>query len=168
MQEKFRIGVISNTHGLKGEVKVFPTTDDVTRFEVIEKMYIDAKEGEILVHPVSARYFKQFVIVKFKEMSNINEIEKYKGCDLLIDREDAIPLNEGEYYLADLYNLKVILEDGSDFGELTDIMRTGANDVYVVTRKNGEEVLLPAIPDCILDVNLEKKVMTIHLMDGLL
>ncbi|HEY9575842.1 MAG TPA: ribosome maturation factor RimM [Lachnospiraceae bacterium] len=168
MQEKFRIGVISNTHGLKGEVKVFPTTDDVTRFEVIEKMYIDAKEGEILVHPVSARYFKQFVIVKFKEMSNINEIEKYKGCDLLIDREDAIPLNEGEYYLADLYNLKVILEDGSDFGELTDIMRTGANDVYVVTRENGEEVLLPAIPDCILDVNLEKKVMTIHLMDGLL
>lgn len=168
MQEKFRIGVISNTHGLKGEVKVYPTTDDVTRFEVIKKMYIDAQGEELLVHPASVRYFKQFVIVKFKEMSNINEIEKYKGFDLLIDREDAIPLNEGEYYLADLYHLRVLLEDGSYFGELTDILRTGANDVYVVTMENGEEVLLPAIKECILDVDLGKGIMTVHLMKGLI
>lgn len=166
--DKFRIGVISSTHGLKGEVKVFPTTEDVKRFSEIEEVYLDTGKEELLLKIQSVRYFKQFAIVKFEGIDNINDVEKYKGMNLLVTRDHAVPLDEDEYYVADLMNLKVILEDGTEFGKLTDVMETGANDVYVVTRTEGSEVLLPAIKQCIKNIDMDKRTMTIHLMDGLI
>ena len=112
--------------------------------------------------------FKQFVIVKFKGIDDINDIEKYKGKSLFVARENAVELEEDEYYIADLIGMDVVLEDGSKFGTLKDVMETGANDVYVVEDTKGAEVLLPAIKECILDVDVEKNVMTIHLMKGLI
>ena len=114
------------------------------------------------------KFFKQFVIVKFKGIDNINDIEKYKGKSLLVNREDAVALEEDEYYIADIIGMQVNTEDGTIFGVLKDVMETGANDVYIVETEDGKEVLLPAIKECILDVDVEAMKMTIHLMDGLL
>lgn len=92
----------------------------------------------------------------------------YKGRDLWIPREEGQELEEGEYYVADLIGMNVLLEDGTVFGTLKDVMETGANDVYVIDTKDRGEVLLPAIRECILDVNVEESTMTVHLMKGLL
>ena len=168
METRLQVGIISSTHGIRGEVKVFPTTDDANRFKNLKKVYLNTGKEQIPCEVQHVKFFKQFVIVKFKGIDNINDIEMYKGSSLLVDREDAVPLEEDEYYIADLIGMKVVLEDGSSFGTLTDVMETGANDVYVVENGEGEEILLPAIRECILDVDVEKNVMTIHLMKGLI
>ena len=116
----------------------------------------------------NVKFFKNLVILKFKGIDNINDIEMYKQRELWVPREEAQELEEDEYYIGDLIGMEVLLEDGSKFGELKDVMETGANDVYIVETKEGEEVLLPAIKDCILDVDVEDHTMTVHLMKGLI
>ena len=167
MQDYFRVGVIANTHGIRGEVKVFPTTEDPQRFKGMKESLLDTGKEKLELEVASVKFFKNLVILKFKGIDNINDIEKYKGMDLLVTRENAIPLEEGEYYIADIIGAKVITEDGEDFGVLKDVLTTGANDVYVVEHE-GKEVLLPVIPDCVLARDMENKVVTIHVMKGLL
>lgn len=168
MEQKLQVGVISSTHGIRGEVKVFPTTDDPARFEYLKKVTLDTGREQLPLEIEGVKFFKQFVILKFKGIDNINDIEKYKGKSLFVDREDAVELEEDEYFIADMIGMKVVTEDGNDFGTLKDIIETGANDVYEVEMKDGKTVLLPAIKECILDVDLEEMKMTIHLMDGLI
>ena len=168
MEKQLQVGVISSTHGVRGEVKVFPTTDDVTRFRQLKKVYLDTGREMLPLEIQNVKFFKQFAILKFKGIDNINDIEKYRGKSLMIDREDAVDLDEDEYFIADMIGMKVCTEDGSEFGTLKDVMETGANDVYVVELPDHQEVLLPAIRECILDVDLEENVMTVHLMKGLL
>ena len=168
MEEMLRVGVISSTHGVRGEVKVYPTTDDPEGFLDLDEVILDAGREQIKLEIQNVKFFKNMVILKFKGYDNINDIEKYKGRDLLIHRDQAVELEENEYFVTDLVGLQVVTEDGAVLGILKEVMPTGANDVYVVQPENGKELLLPAIKDCILDVDLEKGVMTIHLMDGLL
>lgn len=168
MDDKLRVGVISSTHGVHGEVKVFPTTDDAKRFLDLKEVILDTGKTEQLLTIEQVKFFKNMVILKFKEFNNINEIEKYKGKDLLISREQAVELGPDENFIIDLIGLKVVTEDGQEFGTLTDVIKTGANDVYVVEDKRGKETLFPAIKQCILDVNLDDGVVTVHIMDGLL
>lgn len=168
MENLLRVGVISSTHGIKGEVKVFPTTDDANRFKKLKEVILDTGKEQLTLHVESVKFFKQFVILKFKEYNNINDIEIYKGKDLLVTRENAVPLNEGEYFITDMIGLNVVTDEGEDFGTLTDVLQTGANDVYVVKMKNGKEALLPAIDQCVLDVNLETSTIKVHIMEGLL
>lgn len=168
MDDFLRVGVISSTHGIKGEVKVFPTTDDPNRFKKLKKVILDTGKENIELEISSVRFFKNMVILKFKGYDDINDIEKYKGKDLLVTRENAVPLEEGEYFIYDLINCDVITEDGEEFGVLKEVLQTGANDVYVVTTKEGKEVLLPNIDDCVLNVDIENKKITVHIMDGLL
>lgn len=169
MEDLLRVGVIANTHGIKGEVKVFPTTDDPQRFKDLKQAIIDNGREKVDVNIQSVRFFKNMVIVKFKGIDNINDVEKYKGKDLLVTRENAVPLEEGEFYIADLIDLDVFDEDGKKLGVLYDVMQTGANDVYVVKNEStGKEILLPAIDECILDINLEEKKILVHVMEGLL
>lgn len=167
MKDFFRVGVIANTHGIRGEVKIFPTTDDVKRFDYLKEAYIDAGKEKIKVEVSNVRYFKNLVIVKFKGIDNINDIERYKGKDLLVTRENALPLEEGEYYLADIIGANVYIEDGNLFGSLEDVIETGANLVYSVQHE-GKEVLLPVIDDCVKEVNVEEKKVIVHIMKGLL
>ena len=167
MEDFFRVGVIANTHGIRGEVKIFPTTDDVKRFDYLKEAYIDAGKEKIKVEVSSVRYFKNLVIVKFKGIDNINDIERHKGKDLLVTRENALPLEEGEYYLADIIGANVYTEDGDLFGSLEDVIETGANLVYSVQHE-GKEVLLPVIDDCVKEVNVEEKKVIVHIMKGLL
>ena len=170
MTDRFQVGVIASTHGLQGEVNVFPTTEDPSRFKKLKQVVLHTQRGEeLLLDVVSARFFKKFVIVKFKQFNNINEVEKFRGCELTIDRKDAIKLQPGEYYCADLIGLSIVDEDGSELGTLTEILQTGANDVYEMTRKDsGEKVYIPAIRDCIKEIDPEGSRIVIHVMDGLL
>ena len=170
MTDRFQVGVIASTHGLQGEVNVFPTTEDPSRFKKLKQVVLHTQRGEeLLLDVVSARFFKKFVIVKFKQFNNINDVEKFRGCELTIDRKDAIKLQPGEYYCADLIGLSIVDEDGSELGTLTEILQTGANDVYEMTRKDsGEKIYIPAIRDCIKEIDPEGGRIVIHVMDGLL
>ena len=170
MTDRFQVGVIASTHGLQGEVNVFPTTEDPNRFKKLKKVTLHTQRGEELELEVqSARFFKKFVIVKFKEFNNINDVEKFRGCELTIDRKDALKLEPGEYYCADLIGLDIVDEEGNVLGKVSDIIQTGANDVYEMTRQDREEkVYVPAIKDCVKEINIEKGQIVIHVMDGLL
>lgn len=170
MTESFQVGVIASTHGLAGEVNVFPTTQDPDRFKKLKKVTLHTQKGEeILLDVVSARFFKKFVIVKFKQFNNINEVEKFRGCELTIDRKDAIKLEKGEYYCADLIGLTIVDEEGAELGTLTEILQTGANDVYEMTLKESEEkIYIPAIKDCVKEIDIDAGKITIHVMPGLL
>ena len=168
MEDLLKVGVITTTHGVRGEIKVFPTTDDAERFLELEYVLLDTGRELRRLDIKNVRFFKNLVILKFDGIDNINDIEKYKGKDLWIPREEAQELGEDEYYIADLQGLNVGLEDGTEFGTLRDVMETGANDVYIIDSNEHGEVLLPAIKECILDVDLEKNTMTVHLMKGLL
>ena len=106
MTETFQVGVIASTHGLSGEVNVFPTTQDPERFKKLKKVTLHTQKGEeIQLDVVSSRFFKKFVIVKFKQYDDINDVEKFRGCELTIDRKDALKLEPGEFYCADLMGL---------------------------------------------------------------
>jgi 16S rRNA processing protein RimM len=168
MEQFLRVGVISSTHGVHGEVKVFPTTDDPTRFRDLKQVILDTGKEHKELTITGVKFFKNQVILKFKGYDNINDIEPYKGMDLLIDRADAVPLAENENFIVDLIDMTVITDTGETLGTLVDVMQTGANDVYVVETPQKKEVLLPAIPDCILDVDVEAKKMQVHILEGLL
>ena len=167
MMDYLKIGGIISTHGLKGEVKVYPTTQDVHRYDVLDTAYIEMPSGKIPVHVERVRYFKNLVIVKFRGLDRIEDVEKLKGAELLINREDAIPLEEGEYFIPDLLGLRVVTDDGRELGVIKDVIETGANNVYDVQNEDGARILIPAIPQCILDVRLEEGDMTVHLLPGL-
>lgn len=168
MDDKLRVGVISSTHGVRGEVKVFPTTDDMKRFDKLKHVLLDTGREEMAVEIESVKYFKNMVILKFREFNDINEVEKYKGKDLLIHRDQAVALEPNENFIIDLIGLQVVTDEGEAFGTLTDVIKTGANDVYVVEDQTGKEVLFPVIKQCVLDVSLEAGTITVHIMDGLL
>lgn len=168
MEQYLRVGVISSTHGVRGEVKVFPTTDDPERFLDLEKVLLDTESGYTELEIAGVKFFKNQVILKFKGYDNINDVEQYKGMDLMISREDAVPLKENENYIADLIGMTVRTDTEETLGVLVDVLQTGANDVYVVKTPEQREILLPAIRDCILDVNVEEKRMLVHVLEGLL
>ena len=168
MEQLLQVGVITQPHGVRGEVKVFPTTDDPVRFKKLKKVILDTGKEKLDLEVEHVKFFKQFVIVKFKEFDNINDIERYKRWPLLVTRENAVPLEEDEYFVADMIGMKVITEDGTEFGTLSDVMETGANDVYVIDSKEHGEVLMPAIKECVLNVDMESGIITVHLMNGLI
>nr|WP_303183894.1 ribosome maturation factor RimM [Lachnoclostridium phocaeense] len=169
MEKQLQAGVITSTHGIRGEVKVFPTTDDAQYFRELKKVYLDTGKEQIPLEIEHVKFFKQFAILKFKGIDNINDIEKYKGKSLMIDREDASPLGEDEYYIGDMIGMDVYTDDPAEhFGVLRDVLETGANDVYIIDSNRHGEVLVPAIRQCILRVDTEKNEMHIHLMEGLL
>ena len=167
MEDYLKVGVVTTTHGIKGELKVFPTTDSPERFLELSEVLADAGKELLPLTLEKVRFFKNLVIVKFKEYNTCDDVMFLKGKDLLIPRSEGAELGEDEYYIADLLGMKVVLEDGSDYGTLKDVMETGANDVYIVTRTDGSEILLPAIHDCILDVDPEEGRMTVRIMKGL-
>ena len=170
MTDRFQVGVIASTHGLKGEVNVFPTTEDPERFKKLKKATLHTRRGEeIELDITSVKFSQKFVIVKFKQFNDINEVEKFKGCEITVSRDNAIKLEKGEFYCADLIGLSVFDEDGNELGSITEVIQTGANDVYEMKKSDsGEMVYIPAIKDCVLSIDVEKSKMIIHVLDGLL
>lgn len=166
MEDLLQVGVITSVHGVHGEVKVYPTTSDANRFKKLKDVILDTGKEKIDLKIVSVKFFKQFVILKFEGYDNPNDIERYKTCPLLVTRENAVKLKKDEYFIADLIGIEVLDENGH-IGVLTDVIETGANDVYVVKEDNGNELLLPAIKQCILEVNIDEQKMLVHVMEGL-
>lgn len=168
MENLLKVGIISSTHGIRGEVKVFPTTDDPQRFKKLKSVLLDNGKEKRDLKIQGVKFFKQFVILKFEEIDDINDVEKYKGSSLYVTRDQAVKLKKDEYFIADLIGLAVTSDDESLKGTLKDVIETGANDVYVIELSDGRELLLPAIKECVLSVDIEKGQMRIHLLDGLL
>lgn len=167
MEDLLQVGVITGTHGLKGEVKVFPTTDDKERFLDLEEVLLDTGDELLELKVEYCKFFKKFVFVKFEGLDDINEVEEYKRCPLLVTRDNAVELEEDEYFVADLLGLTIIDDSGVTIGKLENVIETGANDVYEVLTEDGGRILLPAIKECILDVDMEEGIILVHLMKGL-
>ena len=165
--DRLRVGVITSPHGICGEVNVFPTTDDPKRFKSLKNIYINKKKELLKCEIEGVKFFKNMVILKFRGMDDRNEMEKYRQCDLLIDREDAVELGEDEYFICDLIGMDVIDEQAGKIGVLKDVMTSAANDVYVVEKADGKELLIPAIRECILETSLEQRKIRVHLLPGL-
>lgn len=171
MEDFFQVGIISSTHGLQGEVKVYPTTDDVRRFRKLKKVTLEAgkrQAGNAVLEITGVKFVGQFAVLKFKGVDSIEEAQKYLGASLRVPRSEAVPLGKDEYYVADLIGLDVMGEDGARIGTLKDVMSTGANDVYVIGLDGGKELLLPAIRQCVLEVDVEAGFVRVHILDGLL
>lgn len=171
MEELFQVGSITQTHGIRGEVKVFPLTDDISRFKNMKNLLLDGgKEGYISLEVENVRPQKNLVILKFKGIDNINDIEKYKGHGLFVTKENRVKLKKDEYFIADLIGCEVYTDENPDdkFGTISDVMETGANDVYEIELEAGGTVLLPAIKDCILGVDVDARRVDIHLLKGLM
>lgn len=167
MSDRLRVGIITSTHGIRGEVKVFPTTDNPDRFANLDRVYISGRLPEEILHVEKARRFKNQVILKFKEYDNINDVEKFRQSDILIDRKDAEELQDDEYFIDDLIGLSVFSDDGRDLGRLKEVYETGANDVFVIEKANRKDLLIPATKECIRSVDLDAGSMTVHLLPGL-
>jgi 16S rRNA processing protein RimM len=170
LEDLYQVGSITQTHGIRGEVKVFPLTDDISRFKNMKNLLLDGgKDGYISLEVENVRPQKNLVILKFKGIDNINDIEKYKGQGLYVTKENRVELKDDEYFIADLIGCEVYVDTDSDkkFGTISDVMETGANDVYEITLENGKTVLVPAIKECILNVDIEGGRVDIHLLEGL-
>lgn len=168
MEDLLQVGIITSTHGVRGEVKVYPTTDDPRRFRRLKEVVLDTGKEKMNLEIEGVKFFKQFVILKFKGLDNINDIEKYCQKSLYVTRKNAVRLQRDEYFIADLIGLKVQDEDGKELGTVKDVIETGANDVYEVEMADGKSLLLPAIKQCILNVDVENGMMQVHVLEGLL
>lgn len=168
MEDLLQVGIITSTHGVRGEVKVYPTTDDPRRFRRLKEVVLDTGKEKMNLGIEGVKFFKQFVILKFKGLDNINDIEKYRQKSLYVTRKNAVRLQRDEYFIADLIGLKVQDEDGKELGTVKDVIETGANDVYEVEMADGKSLLLPAIKQCILNVDVENGTMQVHVLEGLL
>lgn len=176
--------MITQAHGIRGEVKVYPTTDSPERFKEVKNVIIRNKKEEIATEITGVKFFKNMAIVHFACFQNPEDASKYRQADVMIRREDAQPLEEGEYYIADLLGCKVILDEESvpllkeadasiiidedrSIGTIKDVLQTGANDVYIV-QAGKKELLIPVIKDCIKNVDIEESIVTVHLLPGLI
>ena len=164
MEDLLQVGIITSTHGVRGEVKVYPTTDDPRRFRRLKEVVLDTGKEKMNLEIEGVKFFKQFVILKFKGLDNINDIEKYRQKSLYVTRKNAVRLQRDEYFIADLIGLKVQDEDGKELGTVKDVIETGANDVYEVEMADGKSLLLPAIKQCILNVDVENGTMQVHVL----
>ena len=168
MEEMLRVGVITTTHGVRGEVKVYPTTDDAERFLELEEIWLDTGKERLPLKIQNVKFFKNMVILKFEGYDDINAVQAWRQKDLLVTREQAVELQEDEYFIGDLIGLHVEDEEGNALGVLRDVLEAGANDVYLVSRPGGKDLVLPAIKDCIREVDLEAGIMRVRVLPGLL
>lgn len=168
METRFQVGVITSPHGVQGEVKVFPTTDDPRRFKHLKKVILTLGTEERRAEIERVKFLKQMVILKLREVDSRDEAEKLRQCSLYVPREEAVSLEKDEYFIADLLGMKVLDEEEKELGLLQDVLQTGANDVYVIRMTDGRELLLPAIRECVLEVRVEEGYMKVHVLEGLL
>lgn len=168
MKDFFEIGKITGTHGIRGTMRVFPTTEDPSRFERLKEIIVEIRDKQEPFHIQKVAYQKNMILLTVKEINDINVAELYKNGRILIPDKMAIPLKENEYYRRDLFGMTVVTDEGEELGKLVNIYETGANDVYAVKKaEDKKELLIPAIKDCILKVDVEASVMTVHLLEGL-
>ena len=174
MRNYLRIGKIISVHGIKGELKIFPTTDDMKRFDRLSKFYIvssdDASDDDfedlLFFEKESVKYLKNTVVLKIKSIDTIDLATRYIGKNLYVDRNEAVELSSNEYYVMDLIGMNAFC-DGKLVGKVLDVMKTKANDILVISF-NDKEVLVPMVSDYIEKVDLEKELINFRELEGLL
>ena len=167
--EYYRVGQIINTHGIKGEVRVMAETDfPKKRFAEGATLYLGSHDGtpSAKLTVASSRPFKGSWLVKFVGLDNINDVLSFKGHELLVSQQDQQELPKGRYYYHQIIGLQAVTTDGQELGPIVEIM-PGANDVWIVKRPNGKELMLPVIKQVIKKVDLDKGTVTVELMEGL-
>ena len=167
MKERLEVGQIVNTFGIKGFVKIYPYVNDIKRFDDLKTVYIKLKKQEIKLEIEEVKYQKNMVLIKFKGIETIEQAEKLRNAYIEIARDDAIDLEEGEYFIADLLGLEVYTDTGEKLGILEDIYNTGSSDIYVVKNNLGKQFLLPYIDEVVKNIDLENGKIIVHLIDGL-
>lgn len=167
MNNQLEAGKIINTHGLRGEVKVVTWTDYPEVFEEIEFLYVHKKTGDERLDIKNIKYQKNNIIVKFAQINDIDEAEKYKNMILYVDRDQMPPLPDGMNYIVDLIGLEVYNEEGEKIGVIADVFNTGANDIYDVKREGKKNLLLPVIDECVKEVDMENGRVIVNVMEGL-
>ena len=167
MEDLFQVGVITAPHGVRGEVKVFPTTDDNARFKNLKTVLLDQGRGTRELEIEGVKFFKNMVILKFKGIDDRNDVERMRQAKLLVTRENAVELGKDEYFIADLIGIQVVSDEGEELGTISDVLQTGANDVYVVSKDGAKDLLIPAIHACIQNVDVAAGQMEVHLLPGL-
>ncbi|MBD8068322.1 ribosome maturation factor RimM [Bacillus sp. PS06] len=171
MEKWFNVGKIVNTHGIKGEVRVISKTDFADeRYRVGNDLYLFLPEQKEPLHVVvkSHRTHKQFDLLEFEGYSDVNLVERFKNAIIKVPEEQLTDLNDGEYYFHQIIGCTVITDTGDEIGKITEILTPGANDVWVIKGKNGKEILIPYIDDIVKQINIEEKMITIEVMEGLL
>ena len=167
MEQLMEIGQIVNTYGIKGFVKVMPFTDNIQRFEELKEVYLQTKKGIETFEIEEVKYHKNMVLLKFRGIDDINIAETYRNSYLKIDRKDAVTLPEDTYFIVDLLDMEVYTEQEEFLGNIIDVYPTGSNDIYVVKDELGKQILLPAIKDVLLDIDVENQKVIVHLLKGL-
>ena len=168
MEEYLEIGQVVNTNGLKGFLKIKPLTDDITRFEDLETVYIQKAKELIEFKIQEVKYVKNMILLKLEGIDDISEAEKYKNFYIKINRKDAVKLEKNSYFIVDIIGCEVFTDENEFLGKVVDVFQTGSNDVYTVKTKENKEILLPAISDVVKIIDIENKKIVIHLMDGLI
>ena len=168
MQGNLEIGQIVNTFGIKGFVKVNPFVDDILRFDDLEKVYIRRNKEIKELQVEEVKYHKNMVLVKFKGIDKVEDAELLRNFYLEVDRENAIELEEGEYFIADLLGMNVLTEENEELGKLEDVFNAGSSDIYVVKTEEGKQILLPAISEVVKEINLKENKIIVHLLEGLI
>ena len=166
MQGNLEIGQIVNTFGIKGFVKVNPFVDDVLRFDDLEKVYLKRNKELKEMEVEEVKYHKNMVLIKFKGIDRVEDAELLRNSYLEVDRENAIELEDGEYFIADLLGIDVYTEEGETLGKLEDIFNTGSNDIYVVKSEDGKQLLLPAISEVIKEINIQEGKIIVDISQG--
>ena len=167
MEEYFEIGQIVNTSGLKGILKIKPFTDDIKKFSNLKTIYIKTKRGLTEFKIEQVRYVKNMVMLKLAGIDTVEEAEKYRNLYIKILRDQEEELEEGSYYVVDILGCKVNTDANQELGKIVDVFQTGSNDVYVVKDEQGKQILLPAIKQVIKNVDIKNKIITVHLLEGL-
>lgn len=171
MNSWFRVGIVSSAHGIKGALKVFPTTEDPRRFLELKMLHYsrtdEEKDIEEKLTIERVQFFKNLVILSLKEVKDRNLAETMRGGSLWIPDEEAIALEEDEFYIRDFMGAMVKEENGNELGAVDDILATGSNEVLVVKETDGNELLIPVIHDCILKMDAERREIIVHLLKGL-
>jgi len=168
MKEYIKVGTVTQPFGIKGETKVYPHVDDPAHYKKLKQVFLENGDSYESLEIESVRMALPLVIVKFRGVDTPEDVRKLRQRDIYVQRKDAPPLEEGEHYYADLLGLDVTDDTGVYRGKLTDIIQTGANDVYEITADDGKSFLLPVIKQCILDIDVEAGTMRIHILEGLL
>lgn len=164
MEDKFEIGKIVNTFGIKGEVKILPYTEDVNSFKKMKHIYVN----DLKIKIQSVKFHKNFVILKLEGIDDMTSAENLRNSMIKIERKKE-KLPENTYYIKDLIGLEVITDDGvNTLGVVKDIYNTGANDIYTIETKEGKEILLPAIKEVIKEVDIENRKIIVHILKGLI
>ena len=167
MEEYFEIGQIVNTSGLKGILKIKPFTDDIKKFSNLKTIYIKTKSGLTEFKIEQVRYVKNMVMLKLAGIDTVEEAEKYRNLYIKILRDQEEELEEGSYYVVDILGCKVNTDANQELGKIVDVFQTGSNDVDVVKDEQGKQILLPAIKQVIKNVDIKNKIITVHLLEGL-